>query len=150
MCAGISFSIDKINPKELDRFFTPLEFAKQRKGDLVMTFFWQVQPFLPVEEEGGVHLYKWGNRDKNIKLPKTGWAKIESVQDGRWDWLSPKIVTVPSYMGYEKKKWFKTPKGIKALKVCFHNLTRVYLLTTKPTLDYVKLTGHDRMPVLVK
>lgn len=150
MCAGISFSIDKINPHELDRFFTPLEFEKQRKGDIIVTFFWQDKPFLTVEENQQINLYPWGNRDKNIKLPKTGWAKIESVQDGRWDWLAPKIVTIPSLMGYEKKKWFKTPSGIKAVKVRYHNLTRVYMLTTKATKNYLEFTGHDRMPVLNK
>jgi len=147
MCAGLSFHIDNINPKELLRFFTPEEFDKQRKGDTVQTFFWQHRPFLPIEEEGEVHLYDWGNRDKAIKLPKTGWAKIESVRDGRWDWLSPKIVKVPSTAGYEKRKWFKTPEGVQAVKVRYHNLTRVYLLTTKADQEFMKKINHDRQPV---
>lgn len=147
MCAGISFSIDIIEPSELDQFFTPDEFRKQRKGDLIETFFWQNKPFLPVEENNSVHLYHWGNREEFLKMPKTGWAKIESIQDGRWDYLSPKAVCIPSIMGCEKKHWFKTPKGIKGVKVRYHNVTRVYLLTTKASQDFAEYTCHDRMPV---
>ena len=147
MCAGISFYIDKINPVELEQFFTSKEFEKQRKGRLVQSFFWQDKPFLPVEEDDGVKLYHWGNRDSLLKLPKTGWAKQESLQDGRWDWLAPKVVTVPSVMGYEKKKWFKTPEGLKAIKVRHHNITRVYMMTTKASSVFMEYTGHDRMPI---
>jgi hypothetical protein len=147
MCAGISFYIDKINAKELDRFFTPEEFDKQRKGDLIQSFFWQKAPFLPVEEDDGVKLYPWGNRDRLLKMPRTGWTKVESLQDGRWDWLVPKIVRVPSFMGYEKRKWFKTPNGLKAVKVRHHNTTRVHMLTRKASRLFSGYTGHDRMPV---
>lgn len=147
MCAGLSFHIDDIRTEELDRFFTPEEFEKQRKGDMIETFFWQHRPFLPVEEEDGIHLYDWGNREAFTKLPKTGWAKLESIQDGKWDWLSPKRVIIPGLMGYEKKKWFKTPRGIIGIKVRYHNLTRVYIVTTKADQEFLRLTGHDRMPV---
>lgn len=147
MCAGISFYIDKINPVELDQFFTGKEFQKQLKGRLVQSFFWQDKPFLPIQEDDGVKLYHWGNRDRMLKMPKTGWAKQESLQDGRWDWLAPKVVTIPSVMGYEKKKWFKTPEGIKAIKVRYHNIMRVYMITTKASSVFMEYTGHDRMPI---
>lgn len=147
MCAGISFHIDDINPKELDRFFTRQEFEKQRKGDQVHTMFWQDKPFLPVDEPDGVKLCEWGNRDRMSKLPKTGWARLESIQDGRWDWLKPQKIWIPSLMGYDKKKWFKTPQGLTGVKVRYHNLTRVYIVTTKADRSYVDLIGHDRMPV---
>ena len=148
MCAGISFPLDAIDPRELDQFFLPEEFAKQRKGDSVQTFFWQAKPFLPAEDESGViHLYHWGNRERTLHLPKTGWAKLESVQDGLWDYLSPKKVWIPSLMGYEKKKWFKTPEGVMGIRVRYHNIVRVYLLTIKATQAFARYTGHDRQPV---
>jgi hypothetical protein len=146
MCAGLSFSIDNINSKELDRYVTPKEFLDKRKNDLFQIFYWDRMPFLPVLEED-IHLYEWGNRNQTLKLPKTGWAKIESVRDGCWDWLSPKMVTIPSLMGYEKRRWFKTPRGIKGIKVRYHNVVRVYLLTQKSDAVFRKYTGHDRMPV---
>ncbi len=150
MCAGISFYIDKIDGRELDNFFLQEEFEKQRKGDLIQSFFWQNKPFLPVEEDDGVKLYHWGNRDRLLKLPKTGWAKQESLQDGMWDWLAPKIVKIPSFMGYEKRKWFKTPDGLKAVKVRYNNIVRVYIITTKASAVFQEYTGHDRMPALSK
>lgn len=148
MCAGISFPIDTINAKELDQFFKPDELEKQRKGDVVETYFWQARPFLPAEDESGeVHLYHWGNRDKMLKMPKTGWARLESLQDGRWDWLSPKKVWIPSLYGYEKRKWFRTPVGIEGVRVRLNNVTRVYILTQKADQKFKNYTGHDRMPV---
>lgn len=147
MCAGIQFSIDKIKPTELDRYFLPGELEKQRVSDFVQVFFWQDRPFLPIEEDGQVHLYDWGNREAGLKMPKTGWARVETVQDGRWDYLSPQIVKIVCDKGYEKKKWFKTPTGLKAIKVKLYNVTRVYLLTTKADQEYLKITGHDRMPI---
>lgn len=147
MCAGLSFHIDNINRKELDRFYTPDEFDKQRKGDSLQIYFWQKRPFLPVEEDGEIHLYDWGNRDGSVKIPKTGWAKLESLRDGRWDYLRPQKVWIPASMGYEKKKWFKTPQGLTGIKVRFHNITRVYLVTEKANQEFIQLTGHDRMPV---
>ena len=81
------------------------------------------------------------------KLPKTGWARLESIQDGRWDWLKPQKIWIPSLMGVDKKKWFNTPQGLTGIKVRYHNLTRVYIVTTKADRSYMDLIGHDRMPV---
>ena len=147
MCAGLSFHIDHINSHELDRFMTGQELLDARKGDHLQVFFWQKKPFLAIDEDDGVHLYEWGNREKNLKLPKTGWARLESIRDGMWDWLSPKVVRVPADFGYEKKKWFRTPQGVKAVKIRYNNIIRVYLLTMKADQEYLQYTGHDRMPM---
>jgi len=147
MCAGITFFLDKIDEQELSRFLTPEEFAKQKRGKLLETFYWQKRPFLPVMEDGEVHLLDWGNREATLKMPKTGWAKLESVRDGLWDYLHPKQVIIPSLQGYEKRKWFKTPQGIKGIRVRYHNVMRVYLLTTKADQAFREYTKHDRMPV---
>jgi len=147
MCGGISFSLDKIELAELNRFITPKEYEILRKGDSIQSFYWQRRPFLPVLEEGMVHLYDWGNREDEVKLPRSGWAKVEALRDGMWDWLAPKTVIIPCTMGYERRHWFKTPRGIKAVKIRYHNITRVYLLTQKSDRSFIALTGHDRMPV---
>ncbi|OGF30903.1 hypothetical protein A2223_03570 [Candidatus Falkowbacteria bacterium RIFOXYA2_FULL_35_8] len=149
MCAGMSFSIESIDKSELKRFFTPVELDKHLKGSLVEVFYWDRKPFVPVKEDAVVKLYDWGSRERELKLPKTGWARIESVRDGKWDWLAPKKVIIPCEMGYEKNKWFKTPKGIWGLRVRFHNISRVYVLTEKADQKFINFTGHDRMPIAV-
>lgn len=142
--------MDVIDPRELDQFFTLEELARQRRENTMQTFFWQNKPFLPAEDESGmIHLYHWGNRERTLKLPRTGWARLESVQDGGWDYLSPKKVWIPSLMGYEKNKWFKTPAGISGIRVRYHNVTRVYILTVKATQTFLELTHHDRMPIIL-
>jgi hypothetical protein len=150
MCAGISFIDEKIKLAELKRFLTPEELKKQRQDGVSQTFFWQAKPFLPVEENGEVHLYDWGNRDKAVDLPKTGWTKIESLEKGTWNWLKPEMVRIPSLKGYEKKHWFATPGGVQGIKVKQGTKTRVYMLTMPATKNYLNLTGHDRMPIIIK
>ena len=56
MCAGITFFLDKIDETELSRFLTKEEFLKQKKGRMLESFYWQKRPFLPVLEDGEVHL----------------------------------------------------------------------------------------------
>jgi len=146
MCAGISFPISQIDDLELHRFLTSKQVAGRSDDGYLETFFWDARPFLPVLEEGKVHLYDWGNREKTLKMPRTGWAKIESLRDGQWDWLSPKAVTIPAFRGCEKKKWFRILGGIKAVKVRYHNIVRVYMITAKSDQNFLNLTGHDRMP----
>lgn len=147
MCAGISFLIDVVRGRDLDRFLTDDELDKKRKGDLVESFYWDAKPYLPVYEDDEVNLYPWGDREGRSGLPKTGWAKIESVRDGIWNAYSPKKVLIPSYAGYEKRHWFKTPQGIQGIKVRIHNITRVYILTAKADRQFLRIIGHDRMPM---
>jgi len=147
MCAGIAFYENIILSEEIPNFFNNNELSKSRKGRLLESFYWQRRPFLPVFENDSIHLYEWGNRDGLLKMPKTGWARIESLRDGFWDYLSPKTVEVPCLYGYEKKKWFRSPYGLKAVKVHFHNIYRVYLITDKADQLFQKIIGHDRMPI---
>jgi hypothetical protein len=148
MCAGLQFPLDRIERIEFDHFLLPGEFEGKKKGGSFQVFYWDKQPFLPIEENGGVHLYSWGNRDGELKLPKTGWARIESLRDGRWDVFSPHQVLIPCDFGYEKKKWFKTPGGLTGVKVRWQNVDRVYILTQKADQQFLNYTGHDRMPVM--
>ncbi len=80
-------------------------------------------------------------------MPHTGWCRSESLAQGKWKWLKPKVVHVPVHKGFEKKKWFLTPKGIDAVLVEQKGKKRVYILTEPSSSFYAKLTGHDRMPV---
>jgi len=148
MCAGLGFYIAKINQEEIEDFYSKKEIEQQLDDKILMTYFWQQRPCLPIEEKDKVHLYDWGNRDdKQLKMPKTGWCRLESLQAGKWDWLNPVQVHVPALKGYEKKKWFLTPQGLEAVLVKHQGQKRAYLLTQPSSRFYEKLTGHDRMPI---
>lgn len=148
MCGGLAFPIKRIAENELEKWFTPGEFTEIKKKGIATTYFWSKKPFLPIEKDGEVHLVAWGNRDKNIKLPPTGWAKQESIDEGKWFYLHPQEVTIPVVQGVEKKVWFDVPSGaFRGIIVEKDGEPHAYMMTKEASPEYLKLTGHDRQPI---
>lgn len=147
MCGGIAYKISKIPKKELERFYSKFEIEKFEKRGEAESFFWSKKPVLPIEIDNKISPFDWGNRDKTVPLPQTGWAKDESLNAGKWNYLHPKSAKIPVEKGYEKGVWFK-PKGDFAAIVVEKDDERAAYMVTKPaTPEYKKLTGHDREPV---
>lgn len=148
MCAGFAIYYEKLKKAQVEKYFDRTELAKHKKAEELLFFFWQKNPCAPIEENGEINLYEWGNRNnKQLKMPQTGWCRKESLMSGRWDWLNPKIVHAPIHKGFEKKKWFLTPNGIDAVLVEKDGIRRIYILTEPSSSFFHHLTGHDRMPV---
>lgn len=108
--------------------------------------FWDRHPLLPVREGEHIRFYDWGNRDGKLDLPKTGWARWESLQAGKWNHLKPQFVRIPASKGCDKKVWFDVHQDIQGVLVEWRGEKRVYLVTEAATSEYQQLTGHDRMP----
>lgn len=149
MCGGIGFGFKRIPFAQLKEFYSDKEISDFKKNNLVTSFFWQKMPILPYKDQGGqTKLSLWGNRDQDLKIPKTGWAKIESYNQGKWDYLKPQTVKILAEKGYEKGVWFETKNGISGLKIEYKNKPYIYMLTKPSSKEYFKLTQHDREPVL--
>jgi hypothetical protein len=149
MCGGIAFKISKIPKKELERFYSKFEIEKFEKSGEVESFFWSKKPVLPVEINHKVSLFDWGNRDKAVPLPQTGWAKDESLDSGKWDYLNPINAKIPVEKGYEKGVWFEPKGDFAAVLVEKDNKSAAYMVTKPASEGYKKLTGHDREPVKI-
>jgi len=148
MCGGIVYNIMKIPKSELLKFYADDEIAKFEEKGQFESFFWSRQPVLPIEENGNIKLKKWGNRDKNLHLPQTGWAKTESINRGKWTHLRPKMVKIPVDKGYEKGVWFDVKsKGFQGIIINKDKLERVYMITKQADKEYEKLTKHNRQPI---
>jgi len=147
MCGGVGFRIKNIPEGELKKFYSPELIKRFKREDRVESFFWYKDPVLPIKTKQGTQLMLWGNKDKEIKLPKTGWAKSESLKQGKWNYLKPEPVDIPIESGYEKKTWFSMPEGTKGIVVKRDKNERVYMITKEASQDYKKETGHDREPV---
>jgi hypothetical protein len=150
MCGAIQFEFDNISEEELLKFFEPGELAAFRKMGFAESAFWARRPVLPALQAQALHLYDWGNREKNVDLPKTGWAKNESLEAGRWNHLHPKEIEIPAERGCEKKVWFDIAGSIAGALVEKNGVVRAYMITVPSSEDYQSKTGHDRMPKLVK
>ena len=149
MCGGVRFKYDERLEPALAAAYTPEQLAQAREAGAIQSVFWQARPVLPALVDGDLRLFNWGNRDEALKLPKTGWVRIESLQAGKWNYLRPREVVIPAFQGVEKKVWFGVEHGIRGYLVHRGDEQRVYMLTLPPTPEYRALTGHDRMPALI-
>jgi hypothetical protein len=147
MCGGVGFKIKNLPKSELRKYYSPALIKRFSEAGKIESFFWEKNSVLPVRTKKGIQLKLWGNKDENIKLPKTGWAKIESIKIGKWGYLHPEIVDIPVDSGYEKKVWFCLPQGTKGVVVQKGNNERVYMITKEADEVYKLITKHDREPL---
>src|SRR5262245_47430834 len=79
MCGGVRFKYDERLEPALAAVYTPEQLAQARQSGVIQSVFWQPRPVLPALVDGDLRLFDWGNRDESLKLPKTGWVRIESL-----------------------------------------------------------------------
>lgn len=154
MCGGVLFPYRREYHDALEEFYTPEQVADFEKSGQVRSLYWQKsEPVLPVvmpaAEDAGAFILRWGNRDKEAPFPQTGWARIESIEEGKWAYLKPVPVVIPVTFGVEKGKWFSIKQGIKGVVVQRAGQQRIYMLTDDANPEFLARTGHARMPVLV-
>lgn len=156
MCGGVIFPYSKAFDGILSGSYSPEEIAEFERAGRVRSVYWQRgEPVLPVlanygEGDGssGLLLMRWGNRDKAAPFPPTGWARMDSIEAGKWSYLKPRPVLIPASYGVEKGKWFPIKSGIMGVAVQRNGEERVYMLTREATPDFLEVTKHARMPIL--
>lgn len=134
MCGGMSF-----------------EWEGQRRT----VYFPQPEPEVPVRGKRGENLVLWGRREKETatSLPTGGWARFESLEQGKWDQWSPAPVAILAEEYMEKNNhsyWFSTPgkEAIAGVGLKENGSGRVYVVTRQATEPYRKI--HDRWPCFRK
>jgi hypothetical protein len=121
-------------------------------GEEVRCYFPNPKARLPVKKrDGGIELLPWGRRKKQAgNLPLGGWARLESIYEGRWVRWRPTPVKLGVSQFMEKdiegsSRWFDiTPgKWIQGLVAHWDKERRIYVVTITPeTEDAV----HQRWP----
>jgi 8-oxo-dGTP pyrophosphatase MutT (NUDIX family) len=148
MCGGIIFNLDKINRQDLEEYYTGTEVDEFLKKGQATSLYWQANPVLPVVDGGKTYLRPWGNRDRDSHLPQTGWAKLESLNEGKWNNYQPRYIWIPAIKGYEKGLWFDSPKnGYTGVIVGKDKNEHAYMVTAQASQEYLNLTKHNREPV---
>jgi hypothetical protein len=148
MCGGIATKLNQIPKSELKKFYDDRQIAMFEESGEFKSNYWDKRPVLPIKRGDIVELKDWGNRDGNVDLPKTGWAKQESVSEGKWNWLNPESVSILADKGVEKGVWFDfDEQSMPGLLVKKDDEERVYMLTQAADQNYLKKTGHNRMPI---
>lgn len=132
MCGGVEYPWD----------------GKQRK-----TYFPMAYAQLPIlMRSGNIRLFEWGRREREPgALPATGWARMDSIQDGKWDRFEHRTVRiiVDRYMEKDRDRnshWFKLELGyyIQGLMCQKGDERRVYIVTEQPPTSKAHI--HDRWP----
>lgn len=155
MCGGVIFPYRPEYRALLEQYYPPEQIEEFERSGQVKSLYWQRgEPVLPVlapgetEGEDRLEVMRWGNRDKEAPFPQTGWARLESIDGGKWSYLHPKPATIPLDFGVEKGRWFKIDHGIRGVVVEKGGDRRVYMLTDEADPDFLERTRHNRMPVL--
>ena len=150
MCFGIALAISEV-PEELVELHRH-RVALREPGDTreLRFLFRDPKPELPVWHGNQLLIYPWGNRDGASRLPRTGWCRQESLDEGRWRHLYPTPVEIPATFGLEKGVWFLIEEGLCGVLV--HDESggpHVYMLTQPASHYYEVMTRHNRMPVFL-
>ncbi|MDH5601014.1 MAG: hypothetical protein OEY78_06875 [Gammaproteobacteria bacterium] len=121
-------------------------------GQDIRVYFPNPRATLPVMTKSHeVELLPWGRRKEQAgHLPLGGWARLESIYQGRWDKWFPVPVKLPIKQFMEKdiqgnSHWFDLTPGqfIQGLIARDKYEQRVYVVTITPELDDAV---HDRWP----
>ena len=155
MCRAISILKSRIQQELIEEY--GLDSRLQRRGEeaekeIVFDFAdRENEPQLPVIHDGRMVIYCWGNRGGRVpKMPSTGWCRRESLEAGKWRWLSPERVVIPATFGLEKGVWFPIREGIEGIVVRDQaDAPYVYMLTQEASHYFKTMTKHSRAPVLV-
>lgn len=151
MCKGISILKARLRQELFEQYELAHRIVSRGEQQELHFMFTDPVVQLPVEYSGQTVIYEWGNRgNKESKLPRTGWCRIESLEAGKWRWLKPESVVIPADFGLEKGVWFQVLEGMKGVLVRDEvDQPHVYMLTQRASHYYQTMTKHDRMPALI-
>jgi putative SOS response-associated peptidase YedK len=119
-------------------------------------YFPQPKATLPVRlRSGQLTWLPWGRRESEaIALPPGGWARLESVQAGKWDKYQPQAVLIPAARFMEKdhdgrSHWYAVPENewLQGLVTRYLGEARLYVVTLEPPQKLAVI--HGRWPRLV-
>lgn len=110
---------------------------------------------LPIVRPDGDVWMKWGTRKEEPSngFVQGGWARLQSVEEGKWDKYQPERVKLATIAFMEKdpervSHWFDVPPGkaMEGLIAHINEEARLYVITEPMPAEYAWL--HDRWPHL--
>lgn len=126
-----------------------------RTGEQLKIYFPNPRAALPVLGASGEVIWvPWGRRREQAgKGPAGGWARLSSVEEGKWEKYGPMRVRIPALRFMEKDEskvshWFDLEPNqvIEGIVIGEGEEQRVYVITTSPPVEHEWV--HDRWPLI--
>ena len=126
------------------------------KNETLRLYFPNPQAKLPVlMRDGNISLLPWGRRkDQEGNLPLGGWARLDSINASKWEYVRPTPVKikVDAFMEKDHNKescWFDMREGtyLQGLYAQLNDENRIYVVTVEP--DEITKQIHDRWPRII-
>ena len=100
---------------------------------------------------------RWGKRkqeDDGDDVPVTGWARLLSLKEGKWNQYEPKKVKIPAVRWMEKdarwqSHWFDLPEGQCLLGVTLERQGERFVYVVTKTASEELSGVHERMPFVL-
>lgn len=127
------------------------------KKETLRVYFPNPRAQLPIlMRDGNVSLLPWGRRkEQKGNLPLGGWARLDSINAGKWEYTQPTPVkiAVDAFMEKDHHKdshWFNLEDGqfIQGLIAHYNDEKRIYVVTVEP--DSLTRQIHDRWPRIIE
>lgn len=104
-----------------------------------------------------ITFYQWGKRqgeDPEFEVPVTGWARLLSLKEGKWNRYQPRRVQIPAIGWMEKdadrqSHWFPIRQHQRILGVMIEQRGEKFVYIVTRPADGPFAAVHDRMPLLV-
>lgn len=129
-----------------------------KQNKIWTVYFPSPKAALPVlKKDGDIEWVIWGKRKEEDapQFPNGGWARLDSIHEGKWQRYQPKPVLLPiqSFMEKDHDKhshWFdlKPDELLQGLLTIQNDQPRVYVVTTDTPAEYSYI--HDRWPRAIK
>ncbi|MBD3330053.1 hypothetical protein GF354_00820 [Candidatus Peregrinibacteria bacterium] len=142
MCTSIRFSRYEFRDSELDSY------GLSPSGDQVRVSIYAAKPVLPIFYRGKNIFVEWGNK-RDMRLPRTGFCRMDSLKAGKWRWFEPEKVKVVASFAMVNGVWFQVREGISAILVSGFGKKKCFILTEPSTRYFKIMTGSLRMPVMI-
>ncbi|QDU10184.1 hypothetical protein [Gimesia aquarii] len=152
MCTGITVSRHAVPDEFIKQYNLEERFFQRSERAQKEILFMQRHrlPLLPVFYQGAVHVMRWGNRRRDIKVPLAWNCDMATLESGAWTQYAPEPIEILATFGFEKGVWYQVPEGIRGVVIHDqHNEPYVYLLLQPSSHYYQVMTGYDREPVFI-
>lgn len=114
-------------------------------------------PIIQDETSGNITFCQWGKRngeDEEFDVPVTGWARLISLKEGKWNQYNPSKVKIPAIAWMEKDSdrqshWFDMDASHAILGVRLEQKGKAFVYVVTRPAEGEMSNIHERMPMLV-